>query len=83
MTAGIFVNVVAAASEEDREDGRVRVTPYWRCLKKNGELNAKYPGGLEGHRKLLEEEGHIVLAKGKRLFVKDYAEHLHTSFAST
>ena len=25
-------------------------TPYWRTLKANGELNAKYPGGIEAQK---------------------------------
>ncbi len=72
MTAGIFVNVVAAAAEEDRADGRRRIAPYWRCLKRNGELNPKFPNGYEGHRSQLEAEGHVVVPRGRRLFVADY-----------
>ena len=26
-------------------------TPYWRTLKANGELNAKYPNGIEAQKK--------------------------------
>lgn len=33
-------------------------------LKSNGELNAKYPGGIEAQKELLEKEGLIVIAKG-------------------
>ena len=39
ITAGIFVSIVAWASYQRSEDE----TPYWRTLKANGELNAKYP----------------------------------------
>ena len=42
ITAGIFVSIVAWASYQRSEDE----TPYWRSLKANGELNAKYPGGI-------------------------------------
>jgi len=76
MTAGIFVNLSAATAEEDRELGKKRVTPYWRCLKKNGELNSKFPGGTKSHKKHLEEEGHEVIQKGKRFFVVDYQKKL-------
>ncbi len=38
ITAGIFVSIVAWASYQRSEDE----TPYWRTLKANGELNAKY-----------------------------------------
>ncbi len=67
LTAGIFVNIVAQASEEREIDE----TPYWRTLKKDGELNDKYPGGIDGHRRRLIEEGHLVVQKGKRFFVAD------------
>ena len=65
MTTGIFVSLAAQACEE----GSISVS-YWRTLKRDGELNARFPGGIEAHRKKLESEGHIVFAKGKRLFVK-------------
>ena len=51
--------------------------PYWRVLKSGGEVNAKYPGGLEAQRDLLEAEGHRIIQKGKtklRYYVKDYQE---------
>jgi hypothetical protein len=76
MTAGIFVNVVAAAAEEDRVKGKRRIAPYWRCLKRNGELNPKFPNGYEGHRSQLEAEGHVVVTRGKRLFVSAYKAKL-------
>lgn len=72
LTAGIFINIAANASEEREEDK----IPYWRTLKKDGELNEKYPGGIEVQKALLEEEGHEVLKKGKRYFVKDFEEKL-------
>ena len=74
LTAGIFINIAANASEEREEDK----IPYWRTLKKDGELNEKYPGGIEVQKALLEEEGHEVLKKGKRYFVKDFEKKLYT-----
>lgn len=68
LTAGIFINIVAQASAERGFDE----TPYWRTLKKDGELNEKYPGGLAGQRAHLEAEGLTVTEKGRRLFVADY-----------
>ncbi len=71
ITAGIFVSIAAWASFQRSEDK----TPYWRTLKANGELNPKYPGGVEAQKKLLEEEGHTVIQKGRtniRYYVKDY-----------
>lgn len=75
MTAGIFISISAWASFQRTEDK----TPYWRTLKANGELNAKYPGGIEAQRKKLEEEGHTVIEKGRKnikYFVRDYEKSL-------
>ncbi|MEL7656538.1 MAG: MGMT family protein [Bacillota bacterium] len=74
LTAGIFMNIAAKASVERGEDE----TPYWRTLKKDGELNEKYPGGIDDQKALLEMEGHTIIQKGKRYFVKDYTEKLFT-----
>lgn len=73
ITAGIFVSIAAWASHQRQEDE----TPYWRTLKANGELNPKYPGGVEAQKEKLEAEGHIILQKGRtniRYFVKDYEQ---------
>ncbi len=68
LTAGIFINIVAQASLERGEND---VTPYWRTLKRNGEINEKFPGGIEEQRLLLEGEGHEVIKKGSKYFVVD------------
>lgn len=71
ITAGIFVSIAAWASHQREEDK----TPYWRTLKANGELNGKYPGGIEHQKQLLEKEGHIIIQKGRKnikYYVKDY-----------
>jgi len=39
-------------------------------------INAKYPGGVEGQKKLLEKEGHQVIQKGKKYLVCDFEQHL-------
>ena len=72
LTAGIFTNICAYASEE-RDNNKI---PWWRTLKANGDLNEKYPGGTDGQRLLLEMEGHTVVQKGKRYFVADYENEL-------
>ena len=46
ITTGIFAWIAAHAAVEDEADGKKRITPYWRTLKTGGELNAKYPGGV-------------------------------------
>ena len=74
LTAGIFTNICAHASEE-RSDNKI---PWWRTLKANGELNEKYPGGIDGQKLLLEMEGHTIIQKGKRYFVADYEDKLVT-----
>ena len=71
ITAGIFVSIAAWASYQRKENE----TPYWRTLKANGELNPKYPGGVEAQKKKLEAEGHTIIKKGRtniRYYVKDY-----------
>ena len=76
ITAGIFCSIAAWASFQRTED----ITPYWRTLKNNGELNPKYPGGMEEQKKLLEEEGFTIIQKGRtniRYYVKDYEKHLY------
>ncbi len=59
LTTGIFAWVAAWAAEEDGEGGR-EITPWWRTLKSGGELNEKYPGGVEKQAKLLQAEGHVL-----------------------
>ena len=73
LTAGIFINICAYASEE-RLDSKI---PWWRTLKMGGELNEKYPGGIMAQKLLLEMEGHKILQKGKRYFVADYEDKLY------
>lgn len=72
IVTGIHARIVAGAAGEDEADGRKRVTPYWRTLRGNGELNDKYPGGLAGQKTRLENEGLTVVARGKHLFVTEY-----------
>lgn len=73
ITAGIFVSIAAWASHQRTADP----TPYWRTLKADGELNEKYPGGAAAQKEKLEEEGHIIVQRGRkniRYYVKDYEE---------
>lgn len=75
ITAGIFVSIVAWASYQRGTDE----VPYWRTLKANGELNPKYPLGIEYQKKKLESEGHTIIQRGRKnikYFVKDYQEKL-------
>ena len=77
ITAGIFTAIAAWASYQRTDDK----TPYWRTLKANGALNPKYPGGMEAQKELLEQEGHIIIQKGRtnlKYYVKDYEKALYS-----
>ena len=76
ITTGIFAWIAANAAEERRQEGEREITPYWRTLKTGGVINEKYPGGVEGQKKLLEREGHKVVQKGKNYIVVDYEKSL-------
>jgi 6-O-methylguanine DNA methyltransferase, DNA binding domain len=76
ITTGLFAAIAARAAAEDATAGKRRVTPYWRTLKSGGELNPKYPGGIEEQKARLEAEGHEVYTKGKRTLVFDYERAL-------
>ncbi len=77
LTAGIFINIVAHASQERENAGIPDITPYWRTLKKDGELNDKYPGGIDHQKILLQMEGHKIINKGKRYFLNDFLNALY------
>lgn len=76
LTTGIFIMTAANAAEEAAGEGKNLNIPYWRTLKADGYLNEKYPGGIEAHQRLLEEEGFKVIRKGKKSFVENYKSHL-------
>ena len=76
ITTGIFAWISANAAEEFKIEGKKRTTPYWRTLKTGGIINEKYPGGVKTQKKLLEEEGHSVIQKGKKFVVEDFEKSL-------
>ncbi len=78
ITTGIFSWIAAHAAAEAEAEGRKRVTPYWRTLKTGGELNPKYPGGVEGLARRLRAEGHKIVSKGKRTLVAGHEKKLFT-----
>lgn len=70
ITAGVFVSIAAWASSQRQTD----LTPYWRTLKAHGELQPKFPGGIDEQKRRLEEEGHTIIQRGRknlRYYVKD------------
>ena len=69
ITAGISISMAAWVSEQRHYDK----TPY----RPDGELNPKYPGGVEAQKEKLEAEGHTVVSRGRsniRYYVKDYRD---------
>ncbi len=76
LTTGIFAWISAHAAEEQKQQGKKDITPYWRTLKTGGFLNEKYPGGSEAQKLLLEQEGHTIIKRGKKYSVKDYEKAL-------
>jgi len=76
LTCGIFSWIAAHAAAEEAAEGKEKITPYWRTLKTSGELNPKYPGGIEEQKKLLESEGYKVIQKGKKSIVENHEKYL-------
>jgi alkylated DNA nucleotide flippase Atl1 len=76
LTCGIFSWIAAYAAVEEAEEGKKKITPYWRTLKTGGEINSKYPGGIEDQKKCLELEGHKVIQKGEKYMVQNYEKYL-------
>ncbi len=78
LTTGIFIGIAAHAAEEAIAEGKRGITPYWRTLKSKGELNEKYPGGVEAQAAHLRKEGHTIEpGRGKKPpRVKDFERAL-------
>jgi hypothetical protein len=76
ITTGIFAWIAAHAADEAEQAGAKRITPYWRTLKTRGELNPKYPQGIDRLARRLLTEGHTIVSKGSRRFVANYADSL-------
>ncbi len=76
ITTGIFAWIAAHAAEEQKSQGKKRITPWWRTLKGKGKLNPKYPGGIEKQIELLENEGFTIYPKGKKFVVADFEKYL-------
>ena len=76
LTTGIFMRIAAEAAEEDRANGRKRITPYWRVVKDDGSLNPKFPGGESQQARHLRGEGIQTLRRGKKVLVKSFEKRL-------
>jgi hypothetical protein len=49
---------------------------YWRVVNQNGDLIARFPGGVEGHAAQLKKEGFAIDTTGKVPKVKAFRESL-------
>lgn len=76
ITTGIFAWVAANAAEEIAKEDKPAATPYWRTLKTGGEINHKYPGGIQAQKKVLVKEGHKIIQKGKKYIVANFEKNL-------
>lgn len=76
LTTGIFVRIAAEAAEEDRKQGRKRITPYWRVVKDDGTFNPKLPGGVAQQTRTLRAEGFEVTTTGKSPRLRNFEDRL-------
>jgi len=60
MTTGIFLSILAGATEESIAEGRWPLTPYWRVVDDRGRLSPKFPPGQARQAPHLRAEGHRV-----------------------
>ena len=63
LTTGIFLRLVAEASEEDAAAGKTRVAPWWRVVRDDGRLWDKSPGGIAEQARRLQAEGVSIAIK--------------------
>jgi alkylated DNA nucleotide flippase Atl1 len=76
LTTGIFLRIISEYANEQRLGGEKDISPYWRVLKDDGKLNAKFPGGTASHAKLLRDEGHQITGEDNKASVADYEKSL-------
>lgn len=65
ITTGIFLRIVAEASEEERVTAGARLAPYWRVVRDDGTLIDKLPGGVEAQAARLADDGVMVMKLSK------------------
>ncbi len=76
LTTGIFTWIAAGAAGEEMAADKKNITPFWRTLKSNGELNQKYPGGIEFQSDQLKLEGFEIDSRRKIPRVRDFEKYL-------
>jgi hypothetical protein len=60
MTMGIFLNILAGATEEALDERRSAIAPYWRVVDERGNLPPKFPPGRARQAAHLRAEGHRI-----------------------
>jgi hypothetical protein len=76
LVTRIFIWIAAQAAEEDGRGGKTRITPYWRVVKDDGSLNARFPGGVEAQAERLRDEGHAIDESRKIPRVRGFEQRL-------
>ncbi len=72
ITTGIFASIAAHVAEEDKAKRKRGATPYWRTLKAGGEINPKYPGGVEAQKRAPPGRGAYRRGRGQKTVVKEW-----------
>jgi hypothetical protein len=60
LTTGIFLNILAGATEEALAQKRPAIAPYWRVVDERGNLPVKFPPGRARQATHLRAEGHRI-----------------------
>jgi alkylated DNA nucleotide flippase Atl1 len=64
LVTGICLRIMAELAMEQERAGALRITPFWRVVRDDGELLEKMPGGRVEQARRLAEEGHRVTRSG-------------------
>ncbi len=59
LTTGIFLRICSEYAEELRQEGKIKIPPYWRVVRDDGSLIEKFPGGTESQMEYLKSEGRM------------------------
>lgn len=65
--------ILAAKASDERTSETI---PFWRTLKNDGQMNLKYPGGIEFQSAMLRQEGFEIIQIDNKYFVHDYKKYL-------
>ena len=76
LSTGMFLRIVAEAAEEASNDPlrAVDAVAWWRCVRDDGQLSERFPGGAEEQaRRLLLEGVHVAHRGNKYMVIPDKA----------